>query len=73
VRDEAVIGKQGTVLLRIPGGDVPGKVSVVVRGTRETFLAYAEDAIEASCEILVFDSRGERKVDVMKAPWSQGD
>ena len=73
MQDHEVIGRQGVVLLRIPGGDVPGKVSVEVRGSRETFIAYAEEPIEETCEILVFDSRGERKVDVMKAPWSQGD
>ncbi len=73
MQDHQVIGRQGVVLLRIPGGDVPGKVSVDVRGTRETFIAYADTAIEASCEILVFDSRGERTVDVMMVPWSQGD
>jgi hypothetical protein len=61
------------VLLRIPGGDVPGKVSVEVRGSRETFIAYAGEAIETGCAILVFDSRGERKVDVMTAPWANGD
>ncbi|MDQ1702505.1 MAG: hypothetical protein QOF57_1757 [Frankiaceae bacterium] len=73
MQDDEVIGKQGTVLLRIPGGEVPGKVSVEVRGSRETFIAYADTAIEPRCEILVFNSRGERKVDVMMAPWSQGD
>jgi len=73
VEDHEVVGKQGVVLVPIAGGDVPGKVSVEVRGTRETFIAYADTAIEASREILVFDSRGERQVDVMMAPWSQGE
>ena len=73
MRDDEVIGKQGTVLLRIPGGDAPGKVSVAVRGSRETFIAYADTAIEASSEILVYDSRGERQVDVMMVPWASRD
>ena len=70
MQDHEVVGKQGTVLMRIPGGQTPGKVSVAVRGTRETFIAYADIAIEAQSTILVFNSRGERAVDVMLAPWS---
>ena len=73
MRDEDVIGKEGIVLLRIPGGEVPGKVSVEVRGSRETFIAYAGEPIEVGCSILVFDSRGTRMVDVMTAPWALGD
>jgi hypothetical protein len=73
VEDSEVVGAIGTVLLRIAGGGVPGKVSVAVRGTRETFIAYADSEVAAGTPIVVFNSRGDRQVDVMPAPWSPAE
>ena len=71
--DIDVVGAAGVVLLPIAGDGHPGKVCVVLRGMRETFIAYADCALPAGAPIVVFNSRGDRKVDVMPAPWSPGD
>ena len=65
--DDAVVGRTGTVVLRIRGADGPGEVTVAVRGGTETFLAYAPEVIEADTVVLVLSSRGPRAVDVQ--PW----
>jgi hypothetical protein len=65
--DDAVVGRTGTVVLRIRGEHGPGEVSVQVRGGTETFLAYAPQVIEPDTVILVTGSRGARAVDVQ--PW----
>ena len=68
--DAEVVGKLGTVVTRIRGGNRPGEVVVPVRGTRETFIAYCDDAVERDETVLVFHSRGSRAVDVTPAPWA---
>jgi membrane protein implicated in regulation of membrane protease activity len=69
--DREVIGKLGTVVTRIRGGDLPGEVRVTVRGSHETFIAYSDAPIERHETVLVFDSRGNRAVDVAPAPWAE--
>jgi hypothetical protein len=66
--DQDVEGALGVVELKINGGADPGEVRVAVRGTFETFIAYAEEELAVGTEILVFNSRGPRAVDVMRAP-----
>jgi membrane protein implicated in regulation of membrane protease activity len=68
MHDRAVVGCLGEVVVRIRGGDAPGEVSVRVRGTLESFIAYADRAIERGETVLVVTSRGNRAVDVV--PWS---
>lgn len=68
VSDEAVVGCVGEVILRIRGGDAPGEVVVRVRGTVETFIAYADTVLERGASVLVVTSRGNRTVDVV--PWA---
>jgi hypothetical protein len=68
--DTEVVGKLGTVVTRIRGGDRPGEVVVPVRGTRETFIAYSDDLVDCDETVLVFHSRGNRAVDVTPAPWA---
>jgi membrane protein implicated in regulation of membrane protease activity len=68
--DHEVVGKVGTVVTRIRGGDLPGEVRVTVRGTQETFIAYSATPIERHETVLVFHSRGHRAVDVEPAPWA---
>ena len=68
--DPEVVGKLGTVVTRIRGGDRPGEVVVLVRGTQETFIAYSDDPVDLDETVLVFSSRGNRAVDVTPAPWA---
>lgn len=73
VQDQEVIGKLGTVVTRIRGGDLPGEVRVAVRGGTEDFIAYAEQEIPRDVTVLVFQSRGERAVDVVAYPEARLD
>jgi hypothetical protein len=63
--DEAVVGTLGTVIVRVRGGDLPGEIVTTVRGTRETFIAYADTVLERGASVLVISSRGQRAVDVI--------
>ena len=69
--DPDVVGKIGTVVTRIRGGELPGEVRIAVRGSRETFIAYSATAVERHETVLVFHSRGNRAVDVERAPWAE--
>jgi membrane protein implicated in regulation of membrane protease activity len=69
--DGDVVGKLGTVVTRIRGGELPGEVHVAIRGTRETFIAYSATPVERHETVLVFHSRGNRAVDVERAPWAE--
>lgn len=66
--DRAVVGQVGEVVVRIPGGDRPGEILATARGIRETFIAYAETALERDAKVLVIAVRGPRQVDVVA--WS---
>ena len=68
--DDEVVGKVGTVVTRIRGGERPGEVLIPVRGVRETYIAYCTDPVERHETVLVFHSRGNRAVDVAPAPWA---
>jgi membrane protein implicated in regulation of membrane protease activity len=68
--DHEVVGRIGTVVTRIRGGDQPGEVRLTVRGSHETFIAYSERPVERHETVLVFHSRGNRAVDVEPAPWA---
>jgi hypothetical protein len=46
-------------------------VLVKVRGGTEAYLAWSEQPLAKGTEVLVFNSRGERAVDVME--WSAED
>ena len=48
------------------GLDGPGEVMVRVRGGTEAFLAWSERPLATGTTVLVFNSRGERAVDVME-------
>jgi membrane protein implicated in regulation of membrane protease activity len=66
--DEAVVGRRGTVTVRIRGDALPGEVTVSVRGGSEAFIAYAPTLVEVGTEVLVVASRGSRAVDVAVWP-----
>ena len=68
--DEEVVGKLGTVVTRIRGGESPGEVRLLIRGAPENFIAYSDTPVERHETVLVFNSRGNRAVDVAPAPWA---
>jgi hypothetical protein len=53
-----------TVATRGPAG--PGEVLVKVRGGTEEYIAWSEQPLAKGTAVIVFDSRGERAVDVME-------
>jgi hypothetical protein len=59
-----VIGEQGFVTTRIPGGDAPGEVQIPLRGGSESFIAYATEHIGQGQRVLVIGRRPGRAVDV---------
>jgi len=67
VRGQALVGRIGTVVHGVRGGDRPGEVRVVVAGIAHYYIAYAASAIPAGAEVLVINHRGARQVDV--EPW----
>ena len=64
--DQSPVGCTGTLLVATRGGDGPGEVLVSMRGGTEAYLAWSEEPLARGSTVLVFDSRGERAVDVMQ-------
>jgi membrane protein implicated in regulation of membrane protease activity len=64
---QVLIGRTGTVVIPIRGGDRPGEVRLTVDGMAHYYLAYAVTAIPADTRVLVIHDRGARHVDV--EPW----
>ena len=62
-----MVGRTGTVVTGIRGGDLPGEVRIVVAGIAHYYLAYAATALPAGTDVLVINNRGARQVDV--EPW----
>lgn len=67
MRDEALIGSIGRIVLPTRGVAGPGEVEVRIRGGREYLIAWSEDPLPAGTSVLVIESRGHRAVDV--SPW----
>jgi membrane protein implicated in regulation of membrane protease activity len=67
VASQALVGKVGTVITAIRGGERAGEVRVLVDGLAHYYLAYSAAAIAAGAEVLVIHNRGARQVDV--EPW----
>ena len=61
----------GTVAVATRGMDGPGEVVIKVRGGTEAFLAWSERPLARGTAVLVFNSRGQRAVDVME--WAADD
>jgi hypothetical protein len=64
--DDPVVGCVGKVITATRGVDGPGEVLVSVRGGTEAFLAWSEVPLARNTSVIVFNSRGERTVDVMQ-------
>jgi hypothetical protein len=56
----------GTITVATRGEAGPGEVLVKMRGGTEAYLAWSEQPIAKGTQVLVFNSRGERTVDVME-------
>ncbi|MGO9750629.1 MAG: hypothetical protein ACLP8S_27185 [Solirubrobacteraceae bacterium] len=67
---ETVLGCPGTLTVATRGASGPGEVLVKTRGGTEAYLAWSEQPLERGTEVLVFNARGERAVDVMEWPQS---
>ena len=72
VASETLVGKLGTVIIAIRGGERAGEVRVVVAGIPHYYLAYAENPLPAGAKILVINNRGARQVDVEPWPVEEG-
>ena len=48
------------------GSDGPGEVLLKLAGGTEAYLAWSETPLPRGSEVLVFNSRGDRSVDVMQ-------
>ncbi len=68
--EEAVVGREGTLIVATRGAHGPGEVLVKMRGGTETYFAWSTEPLAKGLTVLVFESRGGRSVDVME--W-QGD
>ena len=56
----------GKVIVATRGSDGPGEVLVKVRGGTEAYLAWSEEPLARDTPVIVFDSRGDRTIDVMQ-------
>lgn len=66
IPDESPVGCSGTLTVATRGPAGPGEVLVKVRGGTEAYLAWSEQPIARGAAVLVFNSRGDRAVDVME-------
>jgi membrane protein implicated in regulation of membrane protease activity len=61
------VGRIGTVIIAIRGGDLAGEIRVTVGGIAHYYLAYAVAPVPAGERVLIIHHRGARQVDV--EPW----
>lgn len=66
---EGVVGRTGSVTMRVRGGELPGEVRVVVGGLPHYYIAYCPHPVPAGATVLVINWRGARQVDV--EPWGE--
>jgi hypothetical protein len=72
---DSPIGRSGKLIVATRGPDGPGEVLVEVRGGTEAFICWSEQPLAKGTDVLVYEFRGERTVDVMEwsDPAPQGD
>lgn len=68
-RDDLVVGCFGELTVATRGDAGPGEVLIQVRGGTEAYLAWSEQPLAKGTKVLVYNSRGERAVDVME--WTE--
>jgi hypothetical protein len=64
--DETAVGCTGTVIVATRGAQGPGEVLVNVRGGTEAYLAWSEQPLARGTQVLVYNTRGDRTLDVME-------
>jgi hypothetical protein len=60
------VGSSGVLIIGTRGPDGPGEVLLRMRGGTEAYLAWSEEPLPEGSQVLVFNSRGDRSVDVMQ-------
>jgi len=66
---QSLVGRVGTVVVAVRGGELPGEVRVVVEGLPHYYIAYCGEAVLKGQHVLVINSRGSRQLDV--EPWDE--
>jgi hypothetical protein len=64
--DQSVVGSSGELIVATRGPAGPGEVLLKLRGGTEAYLAWSEEPLPSGSQVLVFNSRGDRSVDVMQ-------
>jgi hypothetical protein len=64
--NQSAVGASGVIIVATRGADGPGEVLLRMGGGTEAYLAYSEEPLPCGSEVLVFNSRGDRSVDVMQ-------
>jgi hypothetical protein len=54
------------IIVATRGADGPGEALLRIGGGTEAYLAYSEEPLEPGSEVLVYNCRGNRSVDVMQ-------
>lgn len=60
------MGCTGTVIVATRGEQGPGEVLVKMRGGTEAYLAWSERPLPRGTQVLVYNTRGDRALDVME-------
>lgn len=66
---QSLVGKVGSVVKAIRGGQLPGEVRLVIQGIPHYLLAYCGEPVASGADVLVIHNRGSRQIDV--EPWNQ--
>jgi hypothetical protein len=64
--DQSPVGCTGKVIVATRGEAGPGEVLIRIKGGTEAYLAWSEQPLARGAEVLVFNVRGGREVDVME-------
>jgi hypothetical protein len=64
--DESAVGCTGELIVATRGAAGPGEVLVKMRGGTEAYLAWSEEPLARGTQVLVFNARGDRALDVME-------
>ena len=64
--DESAVGCTGRVIVATRGAEGPGEVLIKLRGGTEAYLAWSEQPLARGTEVLVYNTRGDRALDVME-------
>jgi hypothetical protein len=56
----SVVGREAAVTVAIPGGAKRGEVMLRVRGGTEAYMAVCDVQVDAGCQVVVLEDRGER-------------